>query len=1335
MTTFFAKQKRNTMFSKGISALRLTLIIFLLSLLPTSAWAVNWVTETPITTSSSAYIMDKGTSSFLMAGRGESNALDVASASLSPSVWQLDSKSRLKSSSYYLYIGTGSSTGAKTNSTSTSGVDYYSGITFTAHSDNSSYYIARKGISSYYLYVNGTKITASTAGSKNGAWLFIRPTQFNNHWSIVAWEEEKTKVTSAGYGTSNLPNDYYNQIATAMGLSTQPINISEDDLTSNYNNAADAIKNWLAQTEDSNPANVKTAYSNALKFLADIDESAEKNQALIDLEKCKSVPEIEAIIARFRLVAEFSLIGDDHLRMDNTATIGYAKTTDDVTYSIDNTDIISYNPTTHVVTALRKVGSAKLTLTQPADSKHVAVSQSFTFTVSKRDVTSIVWVGETTFDPGFNLTNQFKAYDGSNEIADVEWSDFVSDNDAVVRNLDKRAMLGGIATLSITCNESAVYNAKTGSQVVTVNPAEHFLEWNQSFINFSTKPDGTIDEYRTLTARAIDSTGVETHVPVSYAITEGAGIAEVVDGQLHVFGVGDAVITATTVAGQYAAISESRAIRVRTSGTACGTYVLEKEDTKTFKQIGNAGYLLGGNADKLSFEVKKFSLLTIGSSSLEGYDGKEWKQICKLDLDTDWKLYENINVENYSALRWTTSSEPGSKYVRNVFVSQKSYLTPSISSSDRTSMKIAVGQEYSEDFTVSYSDVPLIQYALKNPETSGLMLTAKQEIANDCGDYGTYTFTISGTWNKAMDIDDVILITTSAGHHIEIPVHWKVDVSGNCTSVHDGVWNESTNWEYSGTGTRVPAMDNSVTIDNVITVKGDVAAYQISFTANGKLIIDADGGLTLGAGGFVGANETNLIIKSTQSSQGYFRMSPESSREMPKAVVEYATKATLDNGYGNNAAWQFFGVPCETEFTAPHNVWMLPYDESSTTDGWGDYITTATLQPFACYTVTQYGQPTYQFQGKLTNANVDITLSKTDGAAFSGENMFANSYMAPLDIKTFDDDDFDAGIEKVFYLYNTGSWNQWNEQNSQGKAETFEATSTPGQYHAIAVRSSAVLDPEFDQSLIAPMQGVLIKTSIDGAKLHLNYKKHVWNAKQTTGNDFNKPMRVAAADNQSDDEFALSYRVRLAVNSENSGADRIYLLENEEFTSQYDNGWDAPKLMGEGLMNIYTNEDAGQMSVSATDNVENMYIGFQAGADYEYTMYITSVIGDELFLRDNVSGETYPLISDTQFTFYAEPNTKDDFRFQVLPEDPNNFNSGVTTSVDNVSSSTRVWSNGTNLYIAGAEQNTTAWMFTADGHLVSAIQLQHGSATLDLAQLPTGVYCVRVADTAYKFVK
>ena len=95
-------------------------------------------------------------------------------------------------------------------------------------------------------------------------------------------------------------------------------------------------------------------------------------------------------------------------------------------------------------------------------------------------------------------------------------------------------------------------------------------------------------------------------------------------------------------------------------------------------------------------------------------------------------------------------------------------------------------------------------------------------------------------------------------------------------------------------------------------------------------------------------------------------------------------------------------------------------------------------------------------------------------------------------------------------------------------------------------------------------------------------------------------------------------------------------------------------------------------------------------------------------------------------------------RFQLLlyPDFSDDLpGNGVTTGIDNLVSSARVWVNDKRVYIADAPQNSTLVVYTANGmSITSPLTIHHTPCTIDLSHLPTGVYVLRLNNQTYKFV-
>ncbi len=268
------------------------------------------------------------------------------------------------------------------------------------------------------------------------------------------------------------------------------------------------------------------------------------------------------------------------------------------------------------------------------------------------------------------------------------------------------------------------------------------------------------------------------------------------------------------------------------------------------------------------------------------------------------------------------------------------------------------------------------------------------------------------------------------------------------------------------------------------------------------------------------------------------------------------------------------------------------------------------------------------------------------------------------------------------------------------------------------------------------MQGVYVIANADGASIKLNYDKHVWKAGSAAGTNMHEPMRAPSHDVFKPDNFR---RLRIQVNSTNSGADRMYVIQDTITTTGYDNGYDAPNQLAEGLANIYTNEHFGQMEVSCSNHMDSTFIGFTAGSDSIYTLTFNAIIGEDLHIQDLDNDSIILLEEDATYTFHATPHSKNDLRFQILLHPEKNLDFGkeekdeIYTGITDVYT-TQVWSHGSSIYISNAPTNTIATLYNISGHKLLTTPIHHTPYTLDLSYLPKGVYMLQLNTQVYKFV-
>ena len=910
---------------------------------------------------------------------------------------------------------------------------------------------------------------------------------------------------------------------------------------------------------------------------------------------------------------------------------------------------------------------------------------------------------------------------------------------------------GGNVTLTASYAGDATHEPATLAQTITVADCYQYIVWDQNFKTYLATQEGYIDETTLLTAYA-----VPTETPIQYSLDAAAdAIADIQyngDGtySLHVHGVGKGHIIARAVActfegEQYVAVEAMHELRAYKEGEPCESYALDIQDEQLLRGVAAAAIVLP-IADLPESSMEFYAHTDHGSLNDFMYvkfstDNKSsWSEEQKFGVESsyDWNNPFVATVpEGATHVSFRTTSSLNT-YFNCITIRQKMYLRTDMAAITIDDAKVNIPFERS--FTVEYSDMHVIQYQVTNSHDLDLTLTPDRPVNNDCGDWGTYTFTLRGESPYPQQaVQETITLFTSSGERVEIPVTITATLSDPFYfNVQNGDWNVSTNWTYQGSTTHdlLPNKAHPVVISKALTIKSEQVAYSVEIANGGSVEIKENGGLTVHAGGFAGVDENNLTLHSNTSGAGFVRVSPFFTTKvpgtMPNAKVLFTTKANMNAGDNRDASWQYIGAPGRgaSMQKAASTVLYLRSEQWGWLPYWNESV--VALEPFAGYALTQKEQADFTFQSQLINEDQTISLTYTE-EGMQGDNLWANSYMAPIDIKKIGDEDFTGNIEKTIYLYNSGSWNQWNTD----KNPITEAEEQPGRYYAIPVGSARALDATYDQTVIPPMQGVYMVATDGGGKLNLSYKKHVWNTKS---DDMNRPLRMGEKHAKPDSYLAHIQRVRLQVNSLNSGADRMYIIQDASTTSDYDNGYDAPKHLLSGLMNIYTNEPFGKMEISSTDHMDGMYIGFEAGEDDVYTMTFTSLIGDNLYLYDVEQDTLVGMYNGEKYEFAAAANSTNDMRFQILVNPdltgylPNGGNGGgVTTDTEDVDAQP-LWVHDEKVYIAHASINSTLEVYTISGVAIARYTIGYAPCTLDMSALPTGVYMLRLNDQVYKFV-
>ena len=1025
---------------------------------------------------------------------------------------------------------------------------------------------------------------------------------------------------------------------------------------------------------------------------------------------------------------------------------------------------------TTTMTALR-TGTAQLTATYPASQNYHSV-KSITKTLTVQPSTQFAWTLNDSARFYANTTIPFSdlvlGAEGTNisiEADGIHKSDtarYKLENFVVIDNSEKTITFLSPTPYYLTLTAKADgYTDKVLHFIVIEN--EQFIRWNQDFFdNYYYGSSKFYYQDTVLNAIAVDAQGNPTNQSITYKIADGT-IAEIhfnADSKpvLHFKRSGITTITATASGGgssHYTPASTTTRICVYKEGYQCSEYLYTGPESFIGTIIGVGGvthtWEQPNVADQLSFKGALTSNTTnnqwllIYYRTTKGENGQSdvWTLTDSVYVIGSWRDFKLTIPNNVTGVRFANPRGVlVARAVTGIAITRHRYFYLTEDSIHVSHLGINV--TLNREFETRYSANPLIKYGLKHgndivtTSPSGLTITPNRMIDNDCDYSGSYTFTLSGKWSTPQQIRDTAVIYDSAGKIYYVPIY--INVENGKRFIFDrpegGTWNQSTNWALSDGKTKdyfhglVPGIADSVEIRSMVEVAQPTDVYSIAINANGQVHIGPQGGLSVHQGGISGATADNLLIQSTIAAQGYFRMDPTATDPvnparpcaMPAASVQFATRGTLDTGNDRDATWQYTGVPSQqTGAVLPYSAEWYLWSEQK---GWlKNSGTNDPIQPFLGYATAPYGNETFVWKGSLIQGDYTVNLTYTESdEGMWGANVFANSYSSPIDLKQFEESDFVNGdkMDKTFYIFNAGSWNQWQNggDTTVGSISYVSGgNSTPGHYTAIPVLAAKDLDESIDMTMIASLEGVYVQTYAAGCQIHLDYERHVWEA----SSDFHQMNYPARAPQRTEEQENFN-RVRLQVNSSTSGADYIYVLERPEYTAGYDNGYDAPKALPEPnrqtTVYLYTAESYGANEISATDNAEGMYIGFLSSEDVLYTLTARSVMGETFYLEDTETGTCTYLSDSAQYTFTARPNTTYEHRFRLLKHAPEIVTDIKTITQDDIK-----------------QMENQA----ADGVLkiytVTGLQVADGKSVSDLQYLPVGVYLIQMNNETVKFVK
>jgi len=509
---------------------------------------------------------------------------------------------------------------------------------------------------------------------------------------------------------------------------------------------------------------------------------------------------------------------------------------------------------------------------------------------------------------------------------------------------------------------------------------------------------------------------------------------------------------------------------------------------------------------------------------------------------------------------------------------------------------------------------------------------------------GDYTVTASNSFIKAVQ-------TFTVNSNNTCDNYWVGNISEN--------WGDINNWSAkfapgldTGTGKNVTfstMANNSKVAQRDLILDGVREIGNLTNATTKRLIIPASKGLKVNGTISVTPPVTNpvtdpadlIYIQSNASVENGSLIIPNASNV--QATVEMYSKATINtSGLADyQYFWQYFGVPLTTVTAEPtlYGAFVRRANEAGddidASYYWTELTNSDALNKFIGHEICQPTTTTYTFKGQLVNTDFDSgVLAYTTGAKYPGQHLFANSYTAAINV---DKIEFGSDMDKTVFLYNTGSYGQWNTAGYQTSSGD-----NPGQYLSIPqnVAGSGGVPGE-----VPSMSSMLVKTS--GNKTAGSYIKMKYSdvaIKNTT------QQRVKSIDAITNTDL-ISTRIDLTGKHY---SDRMWIFTEPSCTRNFDNGWDGRKMLGSSLApQIYAIEPDGDYQVNSVCDMNNTDLAFQAGDEVEYTIKFTHENIQRqyagVYLVDLVENKTVDVSENgSTYTFATAQSDTPAKRFKIL---------------------------------------------------------------------------------------
>ncbi len=945
-------------------------------------------------------------------------------------------------------------------------------------------------------------------------------------------------------------------------------------------------------------------------------------------------------------------------------------------------------------------------------------SQTFTITgTCVKKTNTINWNGINTQIPvgeSISLGNVT-----STSKANITFTSNAPEIITVENNNKLIALAEGNATITATTDETNEYTSAVSTlEFEATQKTIQTIVWNQDFYLLKLGDADT-----TLNAYAIDKkTGVANGNTIEYSV-ENSNVVTITNGRLRIVGKGQTTITAHQQGNEtYAEAYMTKVVMVREVSDACDAPILTELSTPASKDGAfNWDAITHTTAewttvpDKLTFTIscssaatKKFGDTSGAELEIKDQNGNYVygpKQGNNQSKTHTIQLDRSVRKLSFSL---TCNLD---RSISNIYVTPAIYVEKDRESITFTDTEIGIST--SETVNIDWANQPDGLWAtIENDNHNVFSITRNEYFGGSCGDYDKTPVEVEFYSEIEGDYSADLVIYMGYENPVEkhrIPLTAKA-LYRETTFNNNGNWNDNANWS-AGIPTGI---GKNATIAAAVTIPNGYTAVanNITIADGGSIIIEPQG--TLKVNNIIGSNGSNITLQADENGSAILLFKNDDSNKV-KATVQLYTIASSDglrNGQAGNfkdPKWQYFGITADEVAFSTLNQdgttnWIYRWDETqNATSCWAEELSNgSTLTAWTGYCLAQESAITYNYSGTLLNNNHTYSLTYTPENASDdlGNNLITNSYNAPIDITTLSDANF-TNAEANLYIYNTGSYLEW-KNNSQ--LEGFN----PGQVIVIPVNTINELGNEYPRT-IASGQAFFVKTTNKEASFAVDYEGNVYGSARK-----DNQMRAP----KTNKEFN-TLKIQITGSTSN---DRLYLLEHDNTTANFDNGYDAVKIFDNpNGPQIYASTPFGYSSINTDASFDGQAIGFIANDENEiYTISfdITNLVSySELYLYDTETEIYIDILNEESYQFYGS-KTPNNSRFIITSTRNDAPQSGdVTTEVENFTSLDDIFT-----------ENKPIYLYTITGQLIDIYNT--------LQQLPTqeGIYIIKSGDKTLKLI-